>query len=226
MAASYVKLFYDFVEKTSRLTDAEVGRLVKAMVIYAKEGVEVDLPGNEDFLFPVFKDQLDKDRAAYAEVSAKRKAAGAKGGKAKVANASKCYQESYNNNDNLNNIMSSVVINNSLESTTVSSGDSTYKATGHSEQVIAIAKNRAAQYGHADDTAYILAILRDWTRQGVRTEDDALRVIAEFDAKKQTNAPAKTTAAHGYQTHGYTDADFGADFYYDPARDFTGAMES
>lgn len=223
MAAAYIKIFHDFLEKTARLKDDEVGRLVKALIVYSRDGVEQDLPGNEDFLFPVFKAQVDADNAAYEEISAKRKAAGSRGGKAKVANATNCKHLSDNNDDsrciNKNSSessMSSVVVGNSLD-TTECTEDSTYKSIGLPKQVVALAEDRAAMYGHDGDKAYILAILRDWVAQGVKTVEDAQRVIAEHKAK--TSAPATTRNDHGYQHHNYTEKDFGENFYFNPFTD-------
>lgn len=62
----YIKLFYDWIDSTCSLADDEKGRLIDAMVIYARDGVEVELPGNERFVFPVFRLQLDRDRDCYA----------------------------------------------------------------------------------------------------------------------------------------------------------------
>lgn len=62
----YIKLFYDWPEGTSALSYEEKGRLLDAMVIYARDGVVPDLPGNERILFPVFRNQIDRDRAGYA----------------------------------------------------------------------------------------------------------------------------------------------------------------
>ena len=97
MARSYIKVFFDWDEATAELTDAEKGRLIGAMLAYAR-GEPYQLPGNERFVFPAFKIQIDRDAAAYEEISEKRKLAGAKGGRQKQANASICYQEQANSN--------------------------------------------------------------------------------------------------------------------------------
>lgn len=62
----YIKLFFDWIEATSTLTDDEKGRLVDALVLYAREGVEPQLTGNERFVFPVFRLQMDRDLESYA----------------------------------------------------------------------------------------------------------------------------------------------------------------
>ena len=62
----YIKLFYDWIESTCTLADDEKGRLIDAMVHYARDGVEPQLSGNERFIFPVFRLQLDRDMEGYA----------------------------------------------------------------------------------------------------------------------------------------------------------------
>lgn len=91
--AVYVKAFYDWVEQTAALTDAERGRLFVAMLEYARSGEVPALEGNERILFPVFKAQIDREEAA-ASVKAQ---SGAKGGKGKQteAQASKSKQTDF-----------------------------------------------------------------------------------------------------------------------------------
>ena len=62
---SHLKVYFDFETKTKELEDPEKGRLLLAMLRYAKEGTEPDMIGNERFLFPVFKAQIDDDIKAY-----------------------------------------------------------------------------------------------------------------------------------------------------------------
>lgn len=81
--AVYVKAFYDWVEQTAALSDAERGRLFVAMLEYARSGEVPVLEGNERILFPVFKAQIDREEAA-ASVKAQ---SGAKGGRGKQTEA-------------------------------------------------------------------------------------------------------------------------------------------
>ncbi len=97
MPMKYIKVYYDWIDATQMLKDAEKGRLIDAMVRYAKgEGLPKDFSGNEQYVFPMFKLQLDRDGDAYEEVSEKRRQAGAKGGKQTQANASKIKQTQAN----------------------------------------------------------------------------------------------------------------------------------
>lgn len=92
---AYLKIFLSWPEDTEALKDAEKGRLIDALVKYAR-GEEIavsDLSGSERILFPMYRNQIDRDAQEYAALCEKRKEAGAKGGKQKLANAGKCKQE-------------------------------------------------------------------------------------------------------------------------------------
>lgn len=77
--AVYIKAFFDWVEQTAALSDAERGRLFEAILEYGRTGEVPELGGNERFLFPVFKAQLDREEGT----SNLRSKSGAKGGKVK-----------------------------------------------------------------------------------------------------------------------------------------------
>lgn len=108
MAREYVPVFFDWVEVTGELTAQEKGRLIDAIVLYAQGGDwQEQIKGNERYLFPAFKKQIDRARGT----SGKRASAGSIGGKQKQteAKASKCKQteanasknaKEYNNNNN------------------------------------------------------------------------------------------------------------------------------
>lgn len=71
MAMSYIRLYYSWPEQTQALSFEEKGRLVDCMMQYAQGGAwEELLTGNERFLFPVFKRQLDNAAAKYAQACA------------------------------------------------------------------------------------------------------------------------------------------------------------
>ncbi len=62
---SHLKVYFDFEAKTTEYSDEEKGRLLLAMLRYAKDGTEGTLTGNERFVFPVFKAQIDEDIRTY-----------------------------------------------------------------------------------------------------------------------------------------------------------------
>ena len=65
MPRSFLKIYFDFDEKTDELSDAEKGRLLLAMYRYALTGEKPTLTGNERFLFSTFKGEIDRDIAVY-----------------------------------------------------------------------------------------------------------------------------------------------------------------
>ena len=69
----YLKVFTDFASSLAPLSDAECGRLFKAMLEYAMSGQEPDLRGNERFVWPSAKASIDRDQKTYD-----RKAEGAR----------------------------------------------------------------------------------------------------------------------------------------------------
>ena len=65
MARSYLKVYFDFEEKTGELNDGEKGRLLLALLRYAMNGEKPVLSGNERYLFPTFKGDVDREIAVY-----------------------------------------------------------------------------------------------------------------------------------------------------------------
>ena len=78
---TYVKIFLDCLECIEPLDDAERGRLFTALLEYAKTGENPALQGNERFLFPTLRAQLDRDAASYAGQCETNRRNGAQGGR-------------------------------------------------------------------------------------------------------------------------------------------------
>ena len=64
----YLKVFVDFADKIELLGDAECGRLFKAMLEYASSGAEPDLRGNERFIWPTAKSEIDRQAESYKSI--------------------------------------------------------------------------------------------------------------------------------------------------------------
>ena len=84
---TYIKLFVDYLDAIEPLGDAERGRLFTSLLEYARTGEAPQLGGNERFLFPMMRAQIDRDNAAMTELSEARSKAGKIGAEAKQANA-------------------------------------------------------------------------------------------------------------------------------------------
>ena len=83
MNLSYVKVYADWKKATEKLKDAEKGRLIDAMVVYATTGEDRSdaLSGNEQYLFPMFQASIDRDRQELEDYIQKQSANGKKGGR-------------------------------------------------------------------------------------------------------------------------------------------------
>lgn len=67
MAKAYFQAYHSILEAMEQLDDAERGRLFTAMLIYSATGEAPELTGNERFVFPALRGQIDRDAEAYAE---------------------------------------------------------------------------------------------------------------------------------------------------------------
>ena len=65
MGVSYMKVFLDFEERTEGLNDTEKGRLLLAMLRYAKSGEQPTLTGNERFVWPMLRAEFDRVMKVY-----------------------------------------------------------------------------------------------------------------------------------------------------------------
>ena len=81
MPNCYVKAYYDWIEQTAALSDAERGRLLVAVLQYGRSGIEPKLDGRESILFPVLRATIDRD-ARKSKACAQNGALGGRGNKA------------------------------------------------------------------------------------------------------------------------------------------------
>ncbi len=61
----YLRIWTDFVDDMELLSYAERGRLITAMLEYAKDGKQPDLTGNERFLWSTAKKNIDAQKESY-----------------------------------------------------------------------------------------------------------------------------------------------------------------
>ena len=65
MAIEYFCAYHSYLDSMVELNDTERGRLFTACLIYSKTGEAPQLRGNERFVFPTLKAQIDRDKATY-----------------------------------------------------------------------------------------------------------------------------------------------------------------
>lgn len=100
---TYIKVFVDYLDAIEPLGDAERGRLFTSLLTYARSGEVPQLNGNERFLFPMMRAQIDRDVLSKDELSQKRRDAASASKRstceqkehlqANAASASKCPQD-------------------------------------------------------------------------------------------------------------------------------------
>ena len=62
---TYFLAYTSYIASVEQLNDEECGRLFRALLLYAADSTLPDLPGNEKFIFPQIKYQIDRDRDNY-----------------------------------------------------------------------------------------------------------------------------------------------------------------
>lgn len=80
-SVTYVCLYVSYLEALSPFTDEEKGRLMTAMIKYAVTGEEPEFNGNERYIWPSIKAQIDRDIQYYQEKCATNRINGRKGGR-------------------------------------------------------------------------------------------------------------------------------------------------
>ena len=99
MAKEYVKLWDSYAAYFEPLSDAEVGRLVLGMLKYKSTGTAPEFSGNERFVWPSIRRDIDAAIEAQQALSATRSNAGKQGGRPKTkstdekAKESKCFPD-------------------------------------------------------------------------------------------------------------------------------------
>ena len=81
----YVQIYFDFIENIESLTFEERGHLFTEILRYAMDGEMPEFHGNERYVFPSIKNQIDRDHNRYREICEARAEFGQRGGLAKAS---------------------------------------------------------------------------------------------------------------------------------------------
>ncbi|MCD8008135.1 MAG: DUF6291 domain-containing protein [Clostridiales bacterium] len=84
MARTYAALLYEYKQEMAELSDAEFGRLCRALIDYSETGTPIALCGNERFYANRVMAQEDRIRRSYEELANRNKNNGKKGGRPKA----------------------------------------------------------------------------------------------------------------------------------------------
>jgi len=80
---SYAALSHEYLEEMQELTDAEFGRLCRALLVYSRTGEKVTLSGNERYFLVRIYSQEDRHQVSYKEQKKKYSEAGRKAAEAR-----------------------------------------------------------------------------------------------------------------------------------------------
>lgn len=79
----YICLYNNYLQIFSPYTERQVGRLVLAMLRYAKLGEVPEFAGEERYVWPTLQYRMDSDAQAYRDRVQTSRRNGAKGGRPK-----------------------------------------------------------------------------------------------------------------------------------------------
>ena len=83
MAIEYFQAYHSYLQSMEPLNDAECGRLFRALLKYSETGECEELRGNERFIFPTMRAQIDRDKNKYVKQCHKNAENGKHGGRPK-----------------------------------------------------------------------------------------------------------------------------------------------
>lgn len=77
----YFPWYHSYLRKTAKLSDSELGRLVRALAEYSMTGKSQELNGREELAFEFIADDIDRAKQNYADKCERMSSNGAKGGR-------------------------------------------------------------------------------------------------------------------------------------------------
>ncbi len=75
--------YHDYMNKTAKLSDQELGRLVRALTVFSETGEEQELAGRESIAYDFISEDIRRAKAAYQDKCEKNARAGANGASAR-----------------------------------------------------------------------------------------------------------------------------------------------
>lgn len=184
------------------LSDAEAGRLMKALWTYTMTGETVNLTGAEKGIFALILLTLSQDEERDSEISEKRASAGALGGKQRVANQANATFASSKEANQANASNKNKNKNKNKEQDT----DIKKFTPPTTEEVAEYCKNR----GNGIDAEYFIAYYanRDWKLSNGRKMKDWKLAIVTWEKNNFSSTPKvitpKPVTAQSYSQRDYS----------------------
>ena len=83
MTQVHTPLYLNYLEELSGYTDAELGRLIRALLRYVRDGEEPEFKRREKLAWPMLRGNADRAMERYEDQRQKRSAAGRLGAEAR-----------------------------------------------------------------------------------------------------------------------------------------------
>lgn len=83
MAIEYFCCYHSYLKKCEKLSDQELGRLFRALMVFSATGERAELTGRECIAFDFIADDIDRAKETYAEKCRKNAESGAAGAEAR-----------------------------------------------------------------------------------------------------------------------------------------------
>ena len=102
MARNYAAVPYEYLEEMEQLSDEEFGRLVRALLIYSRDGVEIPAEGNLKFYAKRVMGREERYQTQFQKLSAQRSEAGRAGAEKRWNGREIAEEKQGNSNPNSN----------------------------------------------------------------------------------------------------------------------------
>lgn len=89
MAMEYFCCYHSYLKKCEKLSDQEVGRLFRALLLYSETGETQELSGRESIAFDFIADDIDRAKKNYEDKCRKNAENGKSGGRPKKQSEAK-----------------------------------------------------------------------------------------------------------------------------------------
>lgn len=89
MAMEYFCCYHSYLKKCEKLSDQEVGRLFRSLLLYSETGETPELSGRESIAFDFIADDIDRAKKNYEEKCKKNAENGKSGGRPKKQSQAK-----------------------------------------------------------------------------------------------------------------------------------------
>lgn len=228
MNLPYIKLFTDFSATVDLLSDAEAGRLLKAVLHYANNQ-EVNLTGQERLVYAMLKSQIDRDAASYQQFCDKQRENGLKGGRPKKPTET---QQNPNNPTVITETQKTLnkdkdkefiddneeraregfsyqhteigtLVSTCLKAMTPRAWEELKAYMGEMpEELIAWAVQTSCEHG-GNNWAYVSAVLRGLQCAGIKTVEDAEKRSEEHRRKRQQTGRPSGVVQVNYEQREY-----------------------